>query len=230
MALPVIDTPTFELEIPSSKKTLTFRPFLVKEEKLLTLASETNEMPEMVNACQQIVSNCSFGKLDAKELAMYDLQWLFLQLRAKSVSDKQAFTLICGHCKSNLPWEVDLNDFKIVGLDEATNNKIEISETMGLVLKHPSSTIMAKADSLDDADLITESIDYIYNEEEVFSPKEQTKEELKDFIESMPITSILQIKEFFEKTPIVENVIEFTCPKCEGKNVVSVNGYEHFFD
>lgn len=229
MALPIITSPTFMLEVPSTKEEFKFRPFLVKEEKILTLASESNVTEDMVHACQQIVSNCSFGELDVANIPMFDLQWIFLQLRSKSVSDIQAFTLICGTCTANLPWEVNLNEFKLSGLDTMPDKKVVLDDTTGMILKYPSATTIAKADNISDADLILECIESIYTEEEVWQSKDVTHEELADFIDQLPLGSLSSISEFFESVPVLEHTIEFKCPKCESDNSVSINGYEHFF-
>jgi hypothetical protein len=229
MGLPTIETPTFKLEIPSSKKEMKFRPFLVKEEKILTLASEAGDASEMVEACQQVVSNCSFGELDVEEIPMFDLQWIFLQLRSKSVSELQEFNLICGHCSANLPWQVNLNDFKLVGLEEEANRKIEIDDKNGIVLKYPSAKTMGKAESLQDDELILECVECIYSEDEVWEAKDIDYKELIEYIDNMPVNTLSKVKEFFENVPLLGHTIDFKCPKCEGQNSVNINGYEHFF-
>ena len=136
MALPILETPTFELTIPSTKETFKFRPFLVKEEKLLMLASESGQFQGMVEACQQVVTNCSFGELDGTKQTMFDLQYLFIQLRSNSVGKDQTFTLTCGGCEKQTPYKLNLEDMEVHGLEDEVNNKITINDTMGLVLKY----------------------------------------------------------------------------------------------
>ena len=151
MTLPIIDVPTFMLEIPGFKEKIKFRPFLVRENKILTLAAASEETGEMVTSCQQVVQNCSFGKLDAKKLAMFQLQWIFLQLKSKSIGNTQEFVLICGECKDRLKYEAKLDEFKLNGLNNKVNNKIEISKDTGIVLKYPSAEIHSKLSDLSDA-------------------------------------------------------------------------------
>lgn len=229
MALPIIDVPTFILEIPGTKDKLNFRPFLVKESKILTLASASEDTIEMVAACQQVIQNCSFGKLDAKKLAMFQLQWIFLQLRTKSVGNIQEFVLICGDCKDRLKYEAKLDEFKLKGLDNKLSNKIEISSDTGLVLKYPSAEIQSKLSDLSDAELLKHCIDYIYQAEEIFRTEEESEADLLAFIDNLSLDVLEKVSEFFRTIPVIEHIVNYTCKKCERENTVSINGYEHFF-
>lgn len=229
MALPVIDVPTFELEIPGIENKHKFRPFLVKEDKLLTLAAASENFKEMVDACVQVVENCSLGDLKVSALAMYQLQWTFLQLKSKSVGDVQSFTLKCGKCDDLLNYEMDINEFKIIGNTENAEKKIKISDTAGLCLKYPSIEVQASEASLSDIDLVLNCISYIYNNEEIIRPSEETPEEILDFVESLPLEVYEEITTFFSNMPTIGHTIEYDCTKCETHNRILINGYEHFF-
>ena len=229
MALPILETPTFELTIPSTKETFKFRPFLVKEEKLLMLASESGQFQGMVEACQQVVTNCSFGELDGTKQTMFDLQYLFIQLRSNSVGKDQTFTLTCGGCEKQTPYKLNLEDMEVHGLEDEVNNKITINDTMGLVLKYPSSTLLASPD-LTDYDIICGCLDYVYTEEETISAQGESKEEIENFIDALPISAMNQIRDYFEKMPLVEYVVDYKCNEegCGHENKISINGAEQF--
>lgn len=229
MALPVIDSPTFELEIPGIENKYKFRPFLVKEDKLLTLASASEDFKEMVNACMQVVQNCCLDTLDVKNLAMYQLQWIFLKLKSKSIGDLQSFSLKCGSCDDILNYEMDINDFKIIGDTEKNEKIIKITESTGICLKYPSIELQASETELTDIDLLLNCIDYIYNEEEVIKPSEESPEEVLNFVESFPLDVYEEITVFFANIPTIGHTIEYDCRNCETKNRILINGYEHFF-
>lgn len=228
MALPTIDVPTFELTIPGTEKNLKFRPFLVKENKLLTLAAES-DIVQQVSACEQVVVNCSFGELDPKDLAMYQLQWLFLQLRSQSIGSIQSYILKCGACEHQFNYEMDINDFKIVGNTETDTKKIELNPESGVVFKYPSAHVQAVTTNLSDIELLINCIEYIYTADEVIKPEDIDIKELTEWIEDLPLEVANEISAFFMQAPLLGHTVNFTCSKCEEKNQVVINGYEHFF-
>jgi len=123
MALPIIDVPTFDLKVPGIKEKIKFRPFLVKENKILTLAAASEIIEDMYSACCQVIENCSFGELNSKDLAMYQIQWIFIRLRSKSIGDTQSFILSCGKCENKINYDMNLSDFEIVGDYETSEKK-----------------------------------------------------------------------------------------------------------
>jgi hypothetical protein len=229
MTLPTIDVPTFDIEIPGLKGKVKFRPFLVKENKILTLATASENSDEMYNACCQVIENCSLGKLEANKLAMFQIQFIFLKLREKSIGNTQEFTLKCGKCDDLINYTMDLNEFKLVGDPTVTEKKIEINSEVGIVLKYPSAEVQLAQKELSDTEILLNSIEYIYNGEEVIRPEEETVEEMIDFIDGLPVNILNEAADFFSKIPTLLHKIEYTCVKCETKNEVVVNGYEHFF-
>ena len=229
MALPVIDTPTFELEIPGLKGKVKFRPFLVKENKILTLATASENSDEMYNTCCQVIENCSLGKLEANKLAMFQMQFIFLKLREKSIGNTQEFTLKCGKCDDLINYTMDLNEFKLVGDPTVTEKKLEINSEVGIVLKYPSAEVQLAQKELSDTEILLNSIEYIYNGEEVIRPEEETAEEMLEFIDSLPLHILKEAAEFFTNIPTLIHKIEYKCVKCETKNEILVNGYDHFF-
>lgn len=229
MALPVIDVPTFDVEIPGIKGSVKFRPFLVKENKILTLASASESTSEMYAACCQVISNCSFGKVDAESLAMFQLQSVFIKLREKSIGNIQEFTLKCGKCEDALSYNMDLNSFELVGNIDITEKKIELSDSVGIMLKYPSAKVQLTQDEMSDTDILLNSINYIYNGEEIIKPEEETVEEMIEFIDGLPVSALNDAAEFFQQIPTLLHTINYTCATCETKNNIVINGYDHFF-
>ena len=229
MTLPRIETPIFESKLASTGESIRFRPFKVKEEKILMLASESEEFEDMVSACAQIITNCCLDKVDGHQLTMFDLQDLFLKIRAKSVGETSDFTLTCGECQKSIPYELQLSDMKVTGLDDLPNKFIKVTEEMGVQLKWPTARIAAQIDKLEDDELVAKCIDYVVDGEETFSTKDEPIEEVISFIEDLPIETMDEIRECFIRMPRIEHTVEFKCPSCEKDNAVSINGYEHFF-
>lgn len=229
MTLPRVETPIFEGALASTRETIKFRPFLVKEEKILMLASESEEFKDMVSACCQIVTNCCGGKIDGYDLSMFDLQDLFVQIRAKSVGETADFTLTCGECEKKTPYTLNLEEMKVQGLDDLPDAFIRVSDEVGVNLKWPNAGIAAQAEELTDDELVAKCIDYVVDGEETFSIKEYPIEEVTSFIEDLPLDAMEKMREFFQKMPRLEHTVEYKCPHCEKDNKININGYEHFF-
>lgn len=229
MALPKIDVPTFNLNIPGTNKSFKFRGFLVKEEKILTLAVAGEELQEMFLACKQVVSNCCLDDLDVSELSMYQLQWIFLQLKGKSIGTVQSFTLQCGGCQDRINYDMNIEEFEVIGNTEESTKKIEINENSGIVFRYPSADVEAAESELTDVELLVNCIKYIYTEEEVTYPKDEELKDLLEFVENLPLDIYKKAGEFFSEVPTLGHKVEYTCKKCETENVLVINGYEHFF-
>ena len=227
MTLPRIETPMFESNLASTGELIKFRPFLVKEEKILMLASESENFKDMVNACAQIVTNCAGIK--GHELTMFDLQDLFLKIRSKSVGETADFTLTCGECEKPTPYALRLDEVKVVGLEKPPDNFIKINEEMGVQLRWPTALIAAEIDELTDDELVAKCIDYVVDGEETFSTEGEPAEEVASFVEELPIETMEKMREFFQQMPRIEHVVEYKCPHCETDNKININGYEHFF-
>lgn len=229
MALPKIEVPTFEVEIPGIDKKIKCRPFLVKEDKILILGNESGELKDKVAACQQVVENCTFGEVDIKSLAMYQLQLLFIKIKSKSIGDILNFVLSCGGCDTKIDYDMNINDFKVMGSVDKNTETIKLNDETGVVLKYPNAEVQSSSSELSDLDLISKCIDHIYSGEEIVKPEEVSNEELVEWIENLPLTAIENINKFFENVPVIGHTVEFTCKKCEQPSKVTINGYEHFF-
>ena len=231
--LPKIDTPTSEHKIASTGKTIEYRPFLVKEDKILMLAMQDGNYQEMVKACIQIVNNCTFNKIDAGNLPIFDLQDLFLQIRMLSVGEIQNFNLICGEddCGESINYELNLGDLVVEGLDRLPDDEIEVGDEFVIKMKWPSALDLIKGDDkqVSDLELVSDCIQSIVTDEEETLVENVDKEELEDFINDLPIDAFERMRKFIHGMPVLQHTVEYSCPKCETEQLVGINGYEHFF-
>lgn len=227
MSLPTITAPTFTVDVKSLNKTIKMRPFLVKEEKILLLASETDDVAEIANVMRQVISACCLDELDVDALPYFDLQNIFIRLREQSIGSITDFTLICGQCSHRTPTQLDLNQIQIKETDGHTN-KIDIDQGIGVIMKYPRMESLVN-EKKPIYDLVVESIDKIYNDEEIFDVKEYTTDELKSFVDNLSNAHFAKIVEFFETAPKVQHLIEYKCANCETENVVLVDGVQNFF-
>lgn len=241
--LPKIETPQYKLDLPSNGEVIEYRPFLVKEEKLLLTAMDTSTEEELDSAIRRatvnIISNCTFGKIDANKLPEFDVDFLFLNIRSKSRGEEVELEYTCNNeidgetCGENTKLKIMIDEVK-VKFPETDLRKVEITDDVGIMFKYLSSGEITKYDSEKDNvtklfKLIVDSIDYIYDEEKIYKGSETPKKELLDFIESLNDKSFEKINEFFNKKPTLKHVEKFTCKKCGFKHVVELEGLASFF-
>jgi len=238
MALPKVDVPTYELTLPSEDAQIKYRPFLVKEEKVLYVAMETGDSKEMVNCLKEIVNACTFGKLNVDNLPIFDIEYIFLQLRAKSVAEISKFRTICpDDGKTYAEVEVDLTKVN-VEVDDKHTNKILIDDKrqLGVVLKYPTLKNYDVGKGLDNVDvdktfeILVDCIDHIYEGDKIYPAKDSTKEELKEFIELLPQESFTKVRSFFDTMPKLKHKIEVINPKTNIKSPVTLQGIGDFFE
>ena len=236
MALPKLNTPTYELEVPSTDEKIKYRPFLVKEEKILMIAMESKDNGQIVNAVKDIVSECTFNKLDIANLPMFDVEYIFLNIRAKSVGEVSKLKLLCPDDKKTYAdVEVDLSEVK-VQVDGEHTNKIELTDSMGMIMTYPT------IDSFQDSgikninaenmlEVISSCVLQIYenNGEKVYQAKDQTKKELTEFIESMNTNQFKQVQAFFDTMPKLKHTVKVKNPKTKKSSDVTLNGLNDFF-
>lgn len=227
MALPTISVPTFDVEVYSTKQKVSMRPFLVKEEKILILAAESNQRADMIRAMQQVINSCSDGKIDAENLPFFDIQNIFIRLRSQSIGKDSEFNLICGECGHKTPTILDLDNIELQITPEH-KNKIMITEDVGIIMKYPTAEILVN-DDLPVFDLVVSCVDKIFTQEEIHDARDQTTEEIIEFIESLTNEQFEKIVEFFVSAPKIFHNIDYTCPKCQTENTVVVDGVENFF-
>jgi hypothetical protein len=214
MPLPKIDAPLFTLKMPSTNKTLSCRPFLVKEEKILLMAQQSGEEREIIFAIKQILTNCIQDKsFDADKLTTFDLEYMFLQLRARSVDNKAKLSYRDLEDDKVYDFEIDLDDVK---LDmKKADTKIPINDEMGIMMKYPTIDFLERLPEVTTAEELTEMmisscIDKVYDSENVYDAAEQTPEELQGFIDYLNVNVYNKIKEFITTIPTMSYTIKYT--------------------
>ena len=237
MTLPSVETPRYELTLPSTEKVVQFRPFLVKEEKVLLVAMESNNNGEIINATKEILNACTYEKLEIEKLPIFDIEYIFLQIRAKSVGEIANFKMLCPDDKQTYAnVEVDLTKVNVQVDDEHTNNiVIDENRKLGVVFNYPTLEMTKAGFNVDETDINTlfdimiTSIEHIYEGEKIYPAKDSTKEELKTFLESLPQKTFEKIKTFFETMPQLRHTVEVENPKTKVKNTIELKGIRDFF-
>jgi len=237
MALPIMKTPLYTTTIPSTKKEVQFRPFLVKEEKALLLAQQSEDPKVMVNTLKSIINDCLVEKIDVDDLAIFDFEYLFTQIRSKSVGEIVELLFLCDTCddeKAKANVSLDISEFK-VDIPETHSNKIELFDDVGVVMKYPSIDVLDKFESAGKGDVdsifevVSSCVDYIYTNEELFYIKDQTKQEVTEFLENLTQQQFGRIEEFFAKMPKMSQKIEYDCPVCGKHHEKTMEGLQSFF-
>ena len=238
MPLPKIATPTYELELPSSGQTVKYRPFLVKEEKVLVIALESEDNKQITNAIKAVLKSCVLTKgIKVEKLPTFDIEYLFLNIRGKSVGEELDVNVICPDDeKTSVSVSINLDDIE-VQKNEEHDNKIKLDDNIMMELKYPSLDQFIKNNFEFDEknamqqsfDLIGSCIDKIYNEEEVWAAADCTKKEINEFLESMNSTQFKGIEKFFETMPKLSHTITITNPNTKKTSEVVLEGLASFF-
>ena len=238
MPLPKIATPTYELELPSTEQTVKYRPFLVKEEKLLVLALETEDTKQITTAIKTVLKSWVLTKgIKVEQLPTFDIEYLFLNIRGKSVGEELEVKVICPDDeKTEVPITIDLDEVKVQKSEEH-NNQLKLDDTLMMEMRYPSldQFIKNNFDFKDENqmeqsfDLIGSCIDKIYNEDEVWATADCTKKEVKEFLESMNSSQFKDIEKFFETMPKLSHTIKVKNPKTKVESEVVLEGLASFF-
>ena len=238
MPLPKIATPTYELELPSTGKTIKYRPFLVKEEKVLVIALESEDTKQITNAIKAVLKNCVLTKgVKVETLPTFDIEFLFLNIRGKSVGEEIEVNIVCpDDGETNVPVFIDLDSIQVEKDDDHTN-QIKLDDDLMMEMKYPSLEQFIKnnfdfqeGNQMDQSfELIATCIDKIYNEDEVWATADCTKKEVKEFLESMNSSQFKEIEKFFESMPKLKHTIEVTNPNTKVKSEVVLEGLASFF-
>ena len=238
MPLPKIATPTYELELPSTGKTIQYRPFLVKEEKLLVLALESENTKQITNAIKSVIKSCILTRgIKVETLPTFDIEYLFLNIRGKSVGEELEVNIICPDDEeTQVPMTIDLDDIQVKKSEEHTN-KIKIDDNIMMEMKYPSLNEFIKnnfdvndKNQMDQSfDLIGQCIDKIYTAEEVWATEDCTKKEINEFLESMNSTQFKEIESFFTTMPKLSHTVKVTNHKTNVESEVVLEGLASFF-
>ena len=242
--LPKIDVPVFSINLISTGKEVKFRPFTVKEEKLFLMANESSDLKTVVDTTKQVLNNCIISEVDVDKLPVFDIEYLFLNIRARSVSEvinlnykcnndikneKDEGTHKCGH---TVKIDVNILDIK-PKTDAKQENKIQITDKVGMVMKYPNFDTLKKYENVNQADVIMKltanCIEYIYDDDQIYYAKDTTEDELIDFIEGMQSKDLEKIKNFFDNMPKISKDLDFKCGKCGHEEKIIVEGLESFF-
>ena len=238
MPLPKIATPSYELELPSTGETIQYRPFLVKEEKLLVIALESEDTKQITTAIKTVIKNCILTKnIKVESLPTFDIEYLFLNIRGKSVGEELEVNIICpDDGETQVPVKINLDDIQ-VQKNENHTNKIKVDSAIMMEMKYPSLDQFIKSNfdfndknAMDQSfELIGSCIDKIYTEDEVWSTSDVTKKELSDFLESMNSSQFKEIEKFFETMPRLSHTIKVKNPVTEIESEVVLEGLASFF-
>ena len=237
MALPVLTIPTYELEVPSTDEKIKYRPFLVKEEKILLIALESGENEDIIRAVTTIVDECTFNKLKLGKIPMFDVEYIFLQIRAKSVGEISTLNLLCpDDGKTYAKVEVDLTEIQ-VHVDEEHNSKIELTDEMGIIMQYPTIDSFMTGEFLtvtaeNMLDIIVSCIEQIYDKggEEVHMAVDSTKKELLEFIEQLNTKQFAKVQRFFDTMPKLKHTITVKNPKTKKESEITLIGLNDFFE
>jgi len=233
MNLPKLETPRYQLTLPSTQKEINFRPFLVKEEKILLIAQESGEEPNFIRAMKDIVNSCTFGEIDAGNLTSFDLEYVFLQLRAKSVGEDAELGLKCEKCGQVNPVKINLEVIEVTK-EKPLPNKIELTEEIGIIPQYIKVNDLIRISEIKQSgDVLTESITAtiasIYDKNNVYPMSEASAEDKREFVDSLNSNQMKRIEEVFTSAPKLQETISFTCKDCGAKNKQLLTGIESFF-
>ena len=238
MPLPKIATPTYELELPSTKQKIKFRPFLVKEEKLLVLALETEDSSQITTAITQVIKGCILTKnVKVEELPTFDIEFLFLNIRGKSVGEEVEVNVVCpDDGETEVPVKISLDEIQ-VQFSEDHSTKIKIDDNLMMEMKYPSLDQFVKNNfdfnnqsTMDQSfEIIGTCIDKIFNEEEVWAVEDFSKQEVEEFLEQMNSSQFKEIEKFFNTMPKLSHEIKVKNPKTKKSSTVVLEGLSSFF-
>ena len=234
MALPKMDLPSYELEVPSTKKKIKFRPFLVKEEKILLMALETDDEKNIKNAVFELLKACISTRIKLENLASFDLEYIFLNIRAVSVGEIVQMNITCQDDeKTQVKYNLNLTDVNVI-FPKGHNNKIMLTDTLGVIMKYPSFDGFIQGQFSDNKEfdvikVIAESIDQIFEGEEVYDESTTSKKEFVQFVEGLTTPQLEKIQEFFETAPRLEHSFKITNPNTGKESDYTLRGLASFF-
>ena len=238
MPLPKISTPTYEMVLPSSNKKIKYRPFLVKEEKVLILAMESQDTATVANAVKDVLKNCILSRgIKVEKLSTFDIEYLFLNIRGKSVGEAIEVMVTCpDDGKTQVPTSINIDEIKVI-IDDDHQRDIKLDDTYSLRMRYPSLDEFVKNNfatasdiSVDDTfDLIASCIDQVYSEEESWAAADCTQKELSQFVESLNSNQFKEVEKFFDTMPKLSHTVKVINPNTKKENEVVLEGLQNFF-
>ena len=235
MALPKLNTPTYELELPSTGEKIKYRPFLVKEQKILMMAQEGSDENEIAEAMGNLVSDCTFGKIDAKVSPMFDIEYIFLKVRGKSVGDKIELNVTCPDDeKTSAPVTIDIDDIQVHMLEDHTN-EVNISDDIKVVLRYPvlsdMKNVKASTNSVDRVfNVLNSCITSIHFGDDVYNKVDLTEKDINEFVDQFTSEQFDTMVKFFDTMPKMRHIVKVTNPKTKVSSDVVLEGLESFLE
>tara|TARA_A100001011_G_scaffold377402_1_gene441002 strand:+ start:374 stop:1081 length:708 start_codon:yes stop_codon:yes gene_type:complete len=235
MALPKLNSPTYQLELPSTGKKIKYRPFLVKEQKILMMAQESKDEHEVLNAMTSLVNDCTFGKIDATNSPMFDVEYIFLRIRAKSVGEKITLNLTCPDDeKTQVPYDLNLEDVNVT-MDEEHTTEIKVNDNVTIHFRYPylkdmlgiPSTINETEKSFH---ILNNCIDSIHYGDDVYNRVDLTDKDVNEFVDQLTTEQFEKVMVFFNTMPKVRHTLTFVNPKTKAMNEVVLEGLESFLE
>jgi len=239
MALPMNNSPVYHMTVPSSGTEVKFKPFLVKQEKALLLAMQSEDEKVMVATLKEIIADCIIGDIVVDELATFDIEYIFAQLRAKSVGEMIEVIVKCDDCdddKAKVKLNINIENIN-VKMDDAHNKKIELWDGVGVVMKYPNFSMVSKMQGIQQKDMtpeqmfdiIVECMSMIYDTEQTYMIKETPKQEVLDFLDNLTNDQFQKIQTFFDTMPKLTHEVSYACPVCEKEHTKKLEGLQNFF-
>ena len=237
MALPKIETPTYELKLPSKDETIAFRPFTVREEKILMIASESEKKDEIYNAITRMIDACTFNKIECIKLPLFDIEYIFLQIRSKSVGEVAKFRVVCpDDLETYAEIEVDISKVEVQVDDDHTNKVVlDESRNLGVVFAYPTMGVTKVANDITNAktkdifEIIYSCVDHIFEGEKIYPAKDTSKDDMVEFFDSISQENLVDIKKFFDTMPQLKHTTEVENPKTKVVSTVTFRGLSDFF-
>ena len=239
MALPKIDLPTYKIKLETLNKEITFRPFVVKEEKILLMALESLDYQTSIDAIKQIITNCVLDEIDVEKLPLFEIEFIFLNLRARSIGETVSLQYVCENtvednkkCKAKMQMDVDL--LKVAYDVKHVDNNIILSNGVGIKLNYPTvniSKVLAEKIKGKDApiEILKECTEYLYDESQVYKINEMQEGEFEEFINNLTVDQYKKIKNFFSEMPTLKHKENLVCKKCGKNHTIKLEGLLDFF-
>jgi T4 bacteriophage base plate protein len=235
MTIPIVKVPTFKMTLPFSKKEVTYRPYVVKEEKLLIMANESDDALAMIDAICDVVANCTFGEITPSKDPMFDVQYAFLQIRGKSQGEELEFYSVCGieECGHQTPVKMKVSDFTLK-LTPGHTNRIELENSVNVVMNYPTLNLYnALYETKDEEaiyDIVAQCIDTIYTGDETFVNDATEFSEFRNFIDNLTPAQFEKFEQFFVSMPVLIFTFTYDCDKCQKQNTLTIDGITNFFE
>lgn len=232
MPLPKIATPKFPVTIPSTKRNTFFRPFLMKEQKVLYMAMHGDDVDQIFNAMCDIVENCVDGATDARNMPVFDLEYLFMRIRAKSVGEMIQVGVKCRECTKGNKVEINLDELEVEFQPEFSN-KVMLNENLGIILRYPCMEDLKRKIQRDDADsmvkFVCDSIESVFDNISVWTRKDFSEDEIREFVESMSSSQLEKVGNFYANLPSLTKKTNYMCQHCKKEQEVDFRRLQDFF-